>query len=599
MPWLSSVLVALLSGVVGLLLSGYVANLAVRWYHVSSFEGGAGYMVVLLALLGGVVGFVVGLIACRTAGAPGGAGFARGAGTALGATLGLIALVGGTARALADVPPTLDGEGLTLLVEVRWPAGVERSPADEPGDAFVHLGALSGHVQRVERVGPLWKEDARREDGRWIVPGAVDVFTERGKRVLRIELSEQDQPGFIVPLPAHPSRAQLQWSDWLPRLAPGAPPTPHGLTYRFRVARERDPVRVEAFGPFEIATMVHSFMETQVNGRRAIDASASFRVAYRGRPVRLGGTVTGVAALPGPRHALLVRTVSEEDDDGRCHLVVDDGAVASVEAVDRCHAVTDAVELTSDAARFRAARTREEWRGRFQRHLLAGAAGPLLFDRALVDPVAHTVRRFDGVAYDGQIPSVPPLALSPDGRSYARFVNADDSGDHYALRVIDVAAESTYALPIDDARMRWARFDDLDPAWVAHHFAWVRGADGVDRLRERPGFTPLPWRGRLSTSENVGYWIEPARDGLREAIVDYLVADLHGERLPPEEYSHKRSVRIAGKVVDVAYGEDSHWVNVDMADDHHADPLLQDIAHRLDAAFATGRYDALFGRGGR
>jgi hypothetical protein len=56
MSWLASFVVALLTAAVGLVLGGYLASLAVGWYRVSSFEGGAGYFVVAFALLGFVVG---------------------------------------------------------------------------------------------------------------------------------------------------------------------------------------------------------------------------------------------------------------------------------------------------------------------------------------------------------------------------------------------------------------------------------------------------------------------------------------------------------------------------------------------------------------
>ena len=50
MSWLASIAIALLTAAVGLMLGGYLASLAVGWYRVSSFEGGAGYFVVGLAL---------------------------------------------------------------------------------------------------------------------------------------------------------------------------------------------------------------------------------------------------------------------------------------------------------------------------------------------------------------------------------------------------------------------------------------------------------------------------------------------------------------------------------------------------------------------
>ena len=63
--WLSSLVIALLTGIISLFASGVVAALAVEWYRISSFEGGSGFFVIGMALLGGMAGTVIGLIAAR------------------------------------------------------------------------------------------------------------------------------------------------------------------------------------------------------------------------------------------------------------------------------------------------------------------------------------------------------------------------------------------------------------------------------------------------------------------------------------------------------------------------------------------------------
>ena len=52
MGWVLVLLVALLTGGVGLLLGGVVMAACVRWFRVSSFEGKSGYAIVAMALLG-------------------------------------------------------------------------------------------------------------------------------------------------------------------------------------------------------------------------------------------------------------------------------------------------------------------------------------------------------------------------------------------------------------------------------------------------------------------------------------------------------------------------------------------------------------------
>ncbi len=65
MSWPVSLLVSLLAGVAALLAAGLVAAAYAEWYQVSTREGAAGFMVVGVALLGGLAGGVLGLTAAR------------------------------------------------------------------------------------------------------------------------------------------------------------------------------------------------------------------------------------------------------------------------------------------------------------------------------------------------------------------------------------------------------------------------------------------------------------------------------------------------------------------------------------------------------
>jgi len=46
MSWLTSLGIAVLTSLVAMFAAGFVAELSVRWYRISSFEGGSGYFVV-------------------------------------------------------------------------------------------------------------------------------------------------------------------------------------------------------------------------------------------------------------------------------------------------------------------------------------------------------------------------------------------------------------------------------------------------------------------------------------------------------------------------------------------------------------------------
>ncbi|HEU5219119.1 MAG TPA: hypothetical protein VFU23_10700, partial [Gemmatimonadales bacterium] len=208
MSWPASILSAILTAALGMFASGFVAMLAVDWYHISSREGASGYFAVAIGLLGFIAGLLIGLIVART-GAVAHPGFFRGTGISFAVVAGLAAVSGGLARALADVPPTLDHEQLLLEVEVRWPPGRTLAPAAVgPDEASLSLHSIPhfSHAVRVSESGPLWMEDAHLVEGRWVVPGAVEVFTSRGTRMLSVTTGEKETQGFSLPLGAFPSR---------------------------------------------------------------------------------------------------------------------------------------------------------------------------------------------------------------------------------------------------------------------------------------------------------------------------------------------------------------------------------------------------------
>jgi hypothetical protein len=112
-----------------------------------------------------------------------------------------------TARILADIPPLSEGEQLFLMVEVQTPVGY---PSPDTLSGIGHLKL------RQKETGPLFKEDVRFVDDRWVIPGAVRVFTSRGGRSLDVAIGEVHLAAFVLRLPAHPGPESREWSEWLP-----------------------------------------------------------------------------------------------------------------------------------------------------------------------------------------------------------------------------------------------------------------------------------------------------------------------------------------------------------------------------------------------
>lgn len=502
MSWLASFFVAFVTAVAAAISSGFAADLSVSWYRITSREGASGYFVVGMGLLGFLGGAVVGLVVSRiVAGGPS-PGLAKALGLSLGAVLAVVGSIAGVARALADVPPEVDGEPLWLVVEVRFPPDRWASAAELPADAVLRLGACGrlDRTVRVQRDGLLFADDARREEGGWVVPGIVELFTSRGLRILDVVLEGNSAAGFIVPVPAHPGAREREWSDWLPRPRPDGGPAATPLTYRFRVVKRSEPVRSETFGPFEVSTVCSYLYRTAHRTRLPLAARSGFVVRHRGEAAVVeaaAGSGGGagrrltrfetVMAVAGPRPALLVEA-SGEDSPGGTYLLVSEG-----DSVRSLH--VGGVEAVAGVARVADGASGSPPRdlGWFDRVSLAREGVYLVGPAAVVDTRRLSVHRFE-VPYEVTlIPSVPPLGLSPDERSLVRFAYADGSEEAPILAVTDFVKGTSATVPIDRARTPFAGLEELGPAWLDRHFAWERGSDGIDRLSERPGLAaPAP-----------------------------------------------------------------------------------------------------------
>jgi hypothetical protein len=590
MGWLASIVIALLSGVFALFGGGTVASLAVDWYNISSFEGGSGYFVIGMALVGLVAGSVIGLVVSRVVAARPRPSFLKALGASCGAIALVLAVIVGGGRLMADVPPEIAGETLFLQVELRWPQDGLPAPGSLPGVGHLRLGASSGSVIRKHEDGPLFTEDAVLVDGRWVVPGAVWIFTSRGQRLLQASIGGKDLGAFVVPLPAHPGAGEQQWSEWLPRAASGQRPLPDQLTYRFRVARTSEPLRTTRVGGFEIQTIV-SHVSTTSDGD-GFSAAATFRVLHRGQPLPGGADAGAVAIVGGGRTALLVERRRQEQSEG-CAFI-SDGEQPAVVPIGPCSLPMELRPLTSDQSVFTDARDARRPTGWVDWHTLQ-RPGLFLVNDYVVDTRSLTFRSFTR-ALDPYPASMPPLALSPDERSFAWFAH-DGSEDKPVLGVTDTVDSRSYTVAIDRRRMRFNDYDKLDPAWVAHHFEWRRGPDGADVLAAREAFEPLPYRGDLTLAkpgEYMSYTVRPGGRTLRSTIVDLLVSEMKGERLPDRLDGYEQRVQVDGKLLLIAVIETSNYVAISMDYGRSDAELMKRVAATLDAALATGKYDGAF-----
>jgi len=604
MSWIASFLVALLAAAVGLVLGGFIASHAVSWYRISSFEGASGYFVVSIALVGFVAAFVIGLVASRIVAASASPGAWHAIGWSQLTVIGLAAIIAGIARLNADVPPKLDGEELLLMVELRWPTTQATSPATDTTPRRLKLYSSRNHVARTSRDGALWMEDAHQVDGRWVVPGAVSVFTSRGDRVLMVDPPFAGMHGFLVPLPAWPKKAQLQWSEWIPRARDGSAPLPDGFQIRFKVLPSTQPVRVQTFGPWEIATVADGFYDYNVGGRpSALAAIARFLVRYRGKPVTIDwksddasdsahfDRFESVALLPGAPDALLVHSATE-DQSGPLYLLTGDGDKAKSEFVAESQPLDAATLLTNDEAEFKRAKGTETVPGWIDRTTFA-RPGEFLYQESVVSTQPAAVHHFKPTSTGTIDVNLPPLGVSPDGHRFVRIGWNEENTR--VLIVTDVTSGERTLVPFDQARMRFSQVGLLDPTWLAHYWMWTRGNNGEYTLEARSGVTPLPWKGLLtppahSTPE---YQVGPAGEQMFEAMASFLTTEMGATRTPEDQAASGWQAHLNGTILHLFDNTSEHHVTIYL-DQGGDTKVLAAIAERFDAALATGKYDALF-----
>lgn len=599
MSWLSTVITAVVTAALGTVLSGYVATMAIRWYSISGFEGKSGYYMVAMALLGLFAGLVVGVIVSRIVGATANPSLLKALLISLGTMATLVAIVGGAGRLKADVPPTIDDEALMLMVEVRWPASQTESPAVTSGVSYLELGSAISRVQRASQQGALWKEDAHLVDGRWVVEGAVFLFTERGDRVITMALNDSVRSGLVIPLPKRPGKSELEWSDWGPKDGRNGPTKDDGITFRYRVQKQSLPIRAETIGQFTVSAIANGFRPEIPDGTTTLDPYAQFAVQYAGKPVQFtagGATVDRprrLALLPSAKPALMV-LVEGDNIESYCALLVDEGSTFREEKIGDC-SMLQAEELTSDPATFAKGQSANPAQGRVDRRTYAGSE-LLLFQKVVLNARTLTLQRMNETSASAYVPSVPPLGVSPDQSSFVRYMHGRNGGDDHMLRIVNYVRDERYDLPIDAARMRFAELKDLTPAWLMHHFQWQRGADGTDLLKVRADFVPIPYYGTITeeSDKKQTYQIRKAGQEMRVALMEYLEKEFGAKRDPAEVDAYEYRVVVEGKKLKVASGNESGYVLVSMAHEEIPSDIVGRIAKSFNAALATGRYDSLF-----
>jgi hypothetical protein len=198
----------------------------------------------------------------------------------------------------------------------------------------------------------------------------------------------------------------------------------------------------------------------------------------------------------------------------------------------------------------------------------------------------------------------PALAFSPQRSAFAAL--GSDDANRLGLLVVDFKHNRRHAVPIDRHATRLRQPADATPAWLDHHFAWVRDAQGADRLQPRPHPGHWPWQGQWlpSGGEHLEYRIGPLGAAGLAAMRNWLDTAYAGGQWvadPAPLGPQPRQVWQppgSGVRLQVSLGQGHvsvyEAVALGAAYSAQAREWVERVGRAWDAELRSGRHDALF-----
>lgn len=210
MRWLPSLGIGLLTGLLTAVAAAFAGDLATGWHRMSDREGGRGMFLAFVVIPGAfLAATVVGTWVARASAS----GALATTGRAVALSLGLVVASLGLAWLTADHPPTIDGQVLSLELEVRLPPGYPVQDSLEANEFRVGLTSSSRDRAYID----LDYASVRREDGFLVVTGTRDLVTVGLRDVSATwgKFEDHRSPQYLpIPLAPRPSRKDMEWSKW-------------------------------------------------------------------------------------------------------------------------------------------------------------------------------------------------------------------------------------------------------------------------------------------------------------------------------------------------------------------------------------------------
>ena len=390
------------------------------------------------------------------------------------------------------------------------------------------------------------------------------------------------------------------------------------------------PAGTVVHGPFEIVASVKRISAggfPNTSGNPFVKREVSeFELRWRGKPVvdaQGNQRFWRVLRLQGaPRPAVLLVTtqfmLATEDAEGRLQLTQFNAQASSMVEVQW---LDSANGQPGPSQTFGISAIADLQAGT----QLAGGRWLRVGSRSVLDTSTLTVFGVD--PWVPIVPGVPVTSMSREGDQVRAFspgrtqyvlaaagtdYSRADRAQAYGLLVVDIASGKATELRADRRRFRFAQTEDVDAAWIDHHYRWQRDAAGRERLLPRERFAPWPWRAKVEPAVT-GHWSlrVPRIDAAFVPVVRRLLERESGVQMPapsdPPAVSPEFS--LAGCALRTqAFGvgsstPDNHYLSIwppadalgraPPPDAKACEAALRRVAVLIDTELATGRHDAM------
>jgi len=218
--FIASLFIGVLTGVLAGACSGYVTAMTYQWHQFSNREGAGGYAVIAFAILGFVAGTVLGTTIAALMGVTEVLAWFKGLGASFAAVLVLSGAALGYSYMSMQRPPMIDGERLSLEVELKGAPGVDLRPSPERACSVqMHAIKLSWFSRSGEarylasstfkpqsEAGPLADEPT-------VLRTSLPLDTDE-RRLLCFSITGIPDQSFYPFIAEVPATKDLEWTEW-------------------------------------------------------------------------------------------------------------------------------------------------------------------------------------------------------------------------------------------------------------------------------------------------------------------------------------------------------------------------------------------------